>query len=165
MVLAVILSSAVPAAATRVYLRHAPRVGPPPLRVVVKSAGKEWANCVFSTVELAEQAPVGSPSALQFATDEPLWGRCFFPKALGANRPGDLYDIVTVDGRRAWEQAYETPIPPLALSHLVPYGVILRILFAGLSPGDHVVRIEGLRRAGKSMQRVYEGSFTLRRVR
>jgi|GEM_PF-3686686 len=156
---------AMPADATKVYLRHAAKAGSPPLRIMVRNGGKEWANCVFSTEELAEMAPVGSRSALIFASDEPLWGRCFFGKVLGANRPGELYDVVTVDGRRAWEQAYENAIPATALSHLVPYGVVFQDLFTKLSPGDHVVRIEGLRRVGKSMVRIYEGSFTLRRVR
>jgi len=94
-----------------------------------------------------------------FSAREPIWGRCYLPARLGANRPGELVDVITVDGKRAWEQAYDRAEPPDSLARLVPYGELLRPLLSGLAPGEHRVTVEGTWRRGARPSTIYRGAF------
>lgn len=132
----------------------------PPLRIVVKQNGVASSNCVFARRELAEGALADAAMATEFARGEPIWGRCFFPTPVAALRAGELVDVITVDGKRAWEQGYTVPPAAGALSRLVAYGELLRGLFDGLAPGAHLVQIEGVaRRRGARPTRLYVGTF------
>jgi hypothetical protein len=130
-----------------------------PLRIVIKSGGAKLANCVFSTVVLPEVGPPPGPIRTQFGAGEPIWGRCFLPERAGANRPHELVDVVSVDGKQLWEQAYDRAVPPGALGRTVPYGELLRGVLAALAPGSHRVVIEGWWRRGKKPTRAYRGEF------
>ena len=68
-------------------------------------------------------------------------------------------DVITVDGKRAWEQAYDQPQAPDALGRLVPYGELLRPLLRGLAPGTHRVTVEGTWRRGSRPSTIYRGAF------
>jgi hypothetical protein len=130
-----------------------------PLRVVIQQGQSPVANCVFSTVELPATAPYTAPQRNSFDAGEPIWGRCFLPARPGPSRPGDLVDAVTVDGRPAWEQAYDHALPADALARLTPYGEVLRTLFAGLKPGAHRVEIVGRMKRGGRTVTLYRGAF------
>jgi hypothetical protein len=131
----------------------------PPLRVVLQDKRAKWANCLFSTRELAERAPPGTPTRDSFDAGEPIWGRCYLADPLGANRAGELVDVITVDGKKAWEQAYDQALPSGALARLVPYGEVLRTLLSGLGAGAHRIEIEGTLRRGRRVTRLYAGEF------
>lgn len=130
-----------------------------PLRVVIQERGNSVANCVFSTVELPPNAPYSSPQRNAFAAGEPIWGRCFLPSKPGPSRAGDLVDFVSVDGKPAWEQAYDLALPSDAQARLVAYGDVLRSVLAKLAPGGHRVEIVGRLRRGKKNVALYRGGF------
>jgi hypothetical protein len=132
-----------------------------PLRLVVaeRRTHARYANCIFSTVEVPVEAQVTTPLRDSFAAREPIWGRCYLPERLGANRPGELVDVITVDGKRVWEQAYDQALPADALARLVPYSEVLRPLLRGLAPGGHRVTVEGSWRRGKKLSTIYRGAF------
>ena len=131
----------------------------PPLRVVLTRDGVRQANCVFSTAELAEMAGGAAPVRNSFQAGEAVWGRCFFPERLGANKPGELIDTIFVDGKKTFEQAYQQPVPSDAASRSVPYSEVLRTLLATIGGGGHRVRIEGVLRRGSRALRLYSGEF------
>jgi hypothetical protein len=144
-------------ASAREHARHG-GPGSMPLRVVLRDHGASIANCVFATSEVPQNA-ANAPARDQFTRGETIWGRCFLPDKPGASRPGDLVDSVTIDGKLAWEQAYDHALPATAESRSVPYGEILRTLFTRLTPGLHHVKITGrLHRAGKQVP-LYQGDF------
>jgi hypothetical protein len=132
----------------------------PPLRFVVKHKGVPTANCIFAPRELPEQAAPTTPVSSEFSRGQPIWGRCYFPTPVAALHPGELVDVISVDGKRVWEQGYSAPPAPGSLSHLVPYADILRGILDGLAPGSHLVQIEGVtKRHGGRPQRLYVGTF------
>lgn len=141
--------------------KPARRAEPPlPLRVVVEHAGARTANCVFAAEELPERAGAGTVLRDRFTHGEPLWGRCFLPDPPGANQPGDLVDVVHIDGKKAWEQAYDLPLPEDARSRLVAYGELLRPLLLALPPGEHRLAVDGtLRRGGRTVP-LYHGELS-----
>ena len=158
MIALAVLACATPAAARRTMPKQ--RGGATmPLRVVVTEGNRRISNCVFSTVELPERAGPTAPRRITFDAGEAIWGRCYLPDKPGPSRPRDLVDYVTVDGKAAWEQAYDRPLPSEAMSRSVPYSDVLRTLLATLSRGPHRVAITGkLRRAGKPVT-LYRGDF------
>jgi hypothetical protein len=130
-----------------------------PLRVVVVEGARRVANCVFATTELPEAAPSTAPKRGTFDAGDPIWGRCYLPDKPGPSRARELVDYITVDGKPAWEQAYDRPLPSEAISRSVPYSDVLRTLLASLKRGPHRVEIVGkLRRAGKPVT-LYRGDF------
>jgi hypothetical protein len=132
----------------------------PPLRVVVKQHGVATSNCVFASRELAERVLTDGAIASEFSRGQPIWGRCYFPTPLPALHPGELVDVVTVDGKRLWEQGYTSPPAAGALSRLVLYTEVLRGVLDGLAPGAHLVQIEGFtKRRGARPTRLYVGTF------
>ena len=86
-----------------VHISHAVDA-PPPLRIVLeeKRTGARWANCLFSTRELAERAPPGTPTRDSFEAGEAIWGRCYLPDALGA-----YIDAQMTEGVRHMKAALE----------------------------------------------------------
>lgn len=132
----------------------------PPMRFVVKQNGVATSNCLFAGRELPEQASPETALGAEFSRGQAIWGRCYFPTPIAALRAGELVDVVTVDGKRVWEQGYSAPPTPGSLSHLVPYAEVLRGVLDGLAPGGHLVQIEGVakRRGGKAI-RLYVGTF------
>ena len=134
---------------------------PPPLRVVIEDGRThlKFANCLFSTVEIGERAGAAVSTRDTFMPGEPIWARCYLPDRPGSNHPGDLVDVVTIDGKKVFEQTYKKALPSDAYSRLVAYGDLLRNLLSLLPPGRHRVEIEGQLRRGKRPQKLYVGSF------
>jgi hypothetical protein len=142
---------------TRISVRHPRSAAPPPLRVVVADNIGRVANCVFSVEEIAERAPVGTPTRKEFHHGDALWARCFLPAPIGKNQARELVDMIFVDGTPTpTPQAYEEALPATAVSRLVAYSMVLRNFLAALTPGTHRIRIEG-RLRGK---RLYQGELT-----
>jgi hypothetical protein len=127
--------------------------------MLVKVGGAWISNCVFSTGEIPEKGFPPAGTQQQFHAGQPLWGRCYLPEPAGANRPGELVDVVRVDGKPVWEQAYTRALPPDALGHSVPYSEVLRDVLGKLGPGTHRVVIEGFWRRGRREVRAYRGAL------
>lgn len=126
-----------------------------PTRIVIEEGGVRVSNCLFSTVQLPERMRPGMRALDEISAGQPIWGRCYLPDPLGKNRPGELVDVITIDGQVAWRQGYTKAVAPSALSRSVPYGELLRTVLARLKPGFHRVTIVGERKGRK----LYEGSF------
>jgi hypothetical protein len=138
--------------------RKAEPARPSPLRVVVRIGGQPLANCIFAVAEVGERAAGDTPLRDTFNAGEPIWGRCYLPDRLGINSPGDLVDVITVDGKRIWEQKYDRAVPADALARLVPYHAVLRGVLDRLPPGTHRVQVDGVYKRGRS-KRLYHGEF------
>src|SRR5581483_502364 len=140
------------ACALPAFARRGPRVkdNSMPLRAIITDHGARVANCVFSTAQVPENAVSATRTRDEFRSGDEIWARCYLPDKAGSNRARELVDSVLVDGKPAWEQAYDQPLPQSAESRLVPYGEVLRTLLARLPPGPHRVQIIGrLKRGGK----------------
>lgn len=139
-------------------LKFQPKKQAPPLRVVINVDGHPLANCVFALAEVGERAAPDAPTRKSFNGGESIWGRCYLPDRLGTNAPGDLVDVITVDGKRVWEQKYDRAVPADALARLVPYHAVLRGVLDRLPRGTHRVEVDGMWKRGRS-KRLYHGEF------
>lgn len=131
-----------------------------PLRIVAKVDGAWQSNCVFSSKEIGPSAPASTPLSYLFRAGDPLWGRCYFPDRLGANRAGDLTDVVFVDGKKWFTQAYERALPADSLEHALPLGDLLRTPLSLLPRGSHHLLVVGQLRRGSRSVRLYRGELT-----
>jgi predicted Ser/Thr protein kinase len=59
-----------------------------------------YGNCVFSPRELRRGSE--DPAAVQsvFAASEPIHGRCYFPRPVGENKTGQVWEELWIDGRK-----------------------------------------------------------------
>lgn len=149
------------AGARPVRVSRGPHGLEPPLKMVITVGGERRANCLFSTAELAERTPASARLRDSFRRGEAIWGRCYLPERLGANRAGELVDVVSIDGKAAWEQAYDRPVPADAGSRSVSYGELLRTPIARLPAGPHHLQVDGILRRGGRARLLYTGGLTL----
>jgi hypothetical protein len=100
-----------------------------------------FANCVFSSRSLDRGREDEGIVRQSFAATDPIHGRCFFPAPLGANRPGEVWQEIWIDGAKRAQVIYDPPIPaeddqiPVELSK--QQGSRLR----ELSGGKHTVSV------------------------
>jgi hypothetical protein len=130
-----------------------------PLRVVIEQGHQKMSNCIFAKQPIPARARYDTRLADAFGDGEALYARCYLPERVGSNKPGELTDVLYLDGRKWWTQAYDQSIPPDALERAIALGEILRGLRAAIPPGDHLVRIEGLLTRGKHAVKLYRGEF------
>jgi serine/threonine protein kinase len=75
------------------------------LRKIQKPGG--YANCIFSGSEIdAKEEDV--PTRLSFAAGEPIFARCFFPRAIGSNKRGEVWQELWVDGQKRAQTLYDS---------------------------------------------------------
>jgi predicted Ser/Thr protein kinase len=65
-----------------------------------------YGNCVFSGKEIDPREDDGSVRNV-FAAGEPVFGRCFFPKKVGNNKQGEIWQELWVDGVKRAQIIYE----------------------------------------------------------
>jgi hypothetical protein len=83
-----------------------------------------------------------------FAAGEPIFGRCFFPRPIGENKTGQVWEELWIDGRKRAHVIFDPPLPQdddqLALQLSGRHGARLR----ELSSGKHTVEVWIYRQAG-----------------
>jgi hypothetical protein len=93
--------------------RNAPASGRVPPRGWVKQGDLKkimkpgnYGNCVFSSKEIAA---TDDDSAVQttFASGDPIFSRCFFPKRVGQNKQGEIWQELWIDGVKRAQVMYD----------------------------------------------------------
>ena len=103
------------------------------LRRIQGSGG--YGNCVFAPGELPRGGE--DPASLQsvFAARETIHGRCFFPRPVGENKTGQVWEELWIDGRKRAQVIFDPALPPeedqLALKLSDRHAERLRELSAG----------------------------------
>jgi hypothetical protein len=154
-----LLSTAVSAKKPRPLSREADM----PLRVVVENAHEKLSNCIFAKQPIPPNAPYDTRLAQAFGDGDPMFARCYLPDHVGGNKPGELTDVLYLDGKKWWTQAYDQSVPPEALERPIALGEILRSVRGSIPPGDHLVSIVGVITRGKHALKLYRGEFRYQR--
>ena len=116
------------------------------LRKVQSNGG--YGNCVFSTREVERGAD--DPTALRavFSAIDPIHGRCYFPRPVGENRTGQIWEELWIDGRKRAQVTFDPALSPeedqLGLQLSGRHAARLR----ELSSGKHKVAVWIYRQAG-----------------
>jgi hypothetical protein len=107
-----------------------------------------YGNCVFSASDLERGADDPRAVRADFAAGEPIFGRCFFPRPIGENKTGQVWEELWIDGRKRAHVIFDPPLPQdddqLALQLSGRHGARLR----ELSSGKHTVEVWIYRQAG-----------------
>ncbi len=80
------------------------------LRKVQAQGG--YGNCVFATREIEQGQEDGASVTAIFSAGDSILGRCYFPRPLGPNRRGDVWQELWVDGRKRAQIIYDAAFPP-----------------------------------------------------
>jgi predicted Ser/Thr protein kinase len=116
------------------------------LRKVQSKGG--YGNCIFFPRELERGAEGPGSVYAELAADEPIHGRCYFPRPAGENKTGQIWEELWVDGRKRAHVIFDPPLPPdddqLALQVSGRHAARLR----ELSSGKHTVEVWIYRQAG-----------------
>jgi hypothetical protein len=134
-----------------------------PLRTVMTIKGERLANCIFSRQQIPPRAAYSTPLADHFSDEDPMFARCYFPDPVPANKPGELTDVLTLDGKPLWKQAYDDAVPAGSLERPIYLGEILRAVRAGIPKGNHLVQLNGYLKRGAKNLRLYHGEFRYQR--
>jgi hypothetical protein len=116
------------------------------LRKVQSKGG--YGNCVFSARELERGAD--DPAALRsvFSANDAIHGRCYFPRPVGENRSGQIWEELWIDGRKRAHLIFDPALPAeedqLALQLSGRHAARLR----ELSSGKHTVDVWIYRQTG-----------------
>jgi hypothetical protein len=130
-----------------------------PLRLVVQSGGQWLSNCIFSKQPIPARASHDTPLTAAFSDGDSMFARCYLPERAGSNKPGDLVDVLYLDGKKWWTQAYDEAVPSDALERPVVLSEILRSVRGSIPKGDHLIKIEGFLVKGKRRVKLYRGEF------
>ena len=82
-----------------------------------------YGNCVFASKEVDRGASDDGALRNAFAIGEPIFGRCFFPRQVGPNKPGEVWQELWIDGVKRAQIIYDPALQPdedqlgLELSH------------------------------------------------
>ncbi len=71
-----------------------------------------YGNCVFSLRELERGKEEAAALQSVFAASEPIHGRCYFPRAVGENKAGQIWEELWIDGRKRSHVIFDPALPP-----------------------------------------------------
>ena len=107
-----------------------------------------YGNCVFFAREIERGAEDAAAVRADFSAADPIHGRCYFPRAVGENRTGQIWEELWIDGRKRAHLIFDPPLPPdddqLALQLSGRHAARLR----ELSSGKHTLDVWIYRQAG-----------------
>jgi hypothetical protein len=107
-----------------------------------------YGNCVFSPRELG--AGKEDAAALQsvFASTEPIQGRCYFPRAVGENKTGQIWEELWIDGRKRSHVIFDPALPATADELTLQLSGRHAARLRELSAGKHTLDVWIYRQAG-----------------
>jgi serine/threonine-protein kinase len=118
---------------------NSPGPNAPPLKKIQASGG--YGNCVFSSRQLERGREDTGALRTTFSASEPIYGRCYFARQIGPNRPGEVWQELWVDGVKRAQVIYDPALPndedQLALEVSRRHGS----RFGELSSGKHTLDI------------------------
>src|SRR6267378_3178731 len=122
----------------------APRPRPP--RMAVRPPLKAPSTRPWTGI--AAGAAAAAAVRADFSAADPIHGRCYFPRAVGENRTGQIWEELWIDGRKRAHLIFDPPLPPdddqLALQLSGRHAARLR----ELSSGKHTLDVWIYRQAG-----------------
>ena len=71
-----------------------------------------YGNCVFSPRELERGKEDAAALQSVFAASEPIHGRCYFPRAVGENKAGQIWQELWIDGRKRSHVIFDPALAP-----------------------------------------------------
>ena len=108
----------------------------PPLKRVQESG---YGNCVFSSEPFGKDEP---PTRAAFNVSEAMHARCFFPRALGPVKHGDVWQELWLDGQKRAQILYDRLRPGLeALDVDLDLSRLHGARLADLSAGKHTLSV------------------------
>jgi predicted Ser/Thr protein kinase len=106
-----------------------------------------YGNCVFSPREVERGKEDAAALQTVFAATEPIHGRCYFPRPVGENKAGQIWEELWIDGRKRSHVIFDPALPAdedqLALQLSGRHAARLR----ELSSGKHTVDVWVYRQA------------------
>ncbi|MGZ6142520.1 MAG: serine/threonine protein kinase [Myxococcales bacterium] len=87
----------------------APGPPAPALKQVQQSGG--YGNCIFSSKALERGKEDESAVRSTFSYTEPIYGRCYFARQIGPNKPGEVWQELWVDGAKRAQIIYDPALP------------------------------------------------------
>ena len=76
----------------------------------LNSAG--FGNCVFASKEIEHGASDDTGIRSTFGGNEPIFGRCFFARQVGPNKPGEIWQELWIDGVKRAQIIYDPALSP-----------------------------------------------------
>jgi len=142
---------------TRRSLRAQPRAGrgafrrrggcrAPALRKVQGMGG--YGNCVFFARELERGAEDAAAVRADFSAADPIHGRCYFPRAVGENRTGQIWEELWIDGRKRAHLIFDPPLRPTTISSPSSSAGAMPRGYASCRSGKHTLDVWIYRQAG-----------------
>jgi len=77
----------------------------------VQSKGT-YGNCVFANRELERGAEDPAEARAEVSAADPLFARCYFPRPVGENKAGQIWEELWIDGRKRAHVIYDPALPP-----------------------------------------------------
>jgi hypothetical protein len=71
-----------------------------------------YGNCVFFTREPERGVEDAAAVRADFSAADPIHGRCYFPRAVGENKTGQIWEELWIDGRKRAHLIFDPPLPP-----------------------------------------------------
>jgi len=100
-----------------------------------------YGNCVFFGHELERGAEDARAMRAEVGAADPIFGRCYFPRPVGENKTGQVWEELWIDGRKRAHVVFDPPLPAeddqLTLPVSGRYGARLR----ELADGKHTVDV------------------------
>jgi len=94
-----------------------------------------YGNCVFSARELERGMEDVAALRSVFAAGDPILGRCYFPRAVGENKAGQIWEELWIDGVKRSHVIFDPALAPdddqLALRLSSRHAARLRELSSG----------------------------------
>ena len=81
----------------------------PPLKRVQASGG--YGNCVFATRDLERGKEEPAAVRTIFSADESILGRCYLAHQIGANKAGEVWQELWIDGAKRAQIIYDPTLP------------------------------------------------------
>lgn len=138
---ALLRSSFSPLAAFRVPRRGWVAAGPPapPVKKVQRKGG--YGNCVFSARQIDRGREDAAALRTTFSALDPIYGRCYFAGRIGANKSGEVWQELWIDGVKRAQVIYDPALPEDEDQLPLDLGRRHGARVAELSPGKHTLDV------------------------
>ncbi len=135
----------------------------PPLKKV--QAQGNYGNCVFSTKPLEAGKEDSNAVRTSFSAQEEIHGRCYFAHQVGANKAGEVWQELYIDGRKVAQLIYDPPMPNDETQIGLPFSEQNQARLADLAAGKHTLDVWIYRQSedAEAPEPLAAGEFTVRK--
>jgi hypothetical protein len=104
-------------------------------------AGGGYGNCVFATRDLERGKEEPGAVRTIFSADESILGRCYFAHQIGANKAGEVWQELWIDGAKRAQIIYDPALPDDEDQLAVEISKRHASRLSGLSAGKHTLDV------------------------